>query len=79
MNRSSSNRSRLLVVFLLLAVYVLSFGPVKALYAGHKIEGSIPTPVVTFYKPVSWLYANTPLGKPMAVHDDWWKRTLKRS
>ncbi len=71
--------NRLLTLVILLAVYVLSFGPTKALYANHRLEGSMPAAVGTFYKPVSWLYEHTPLGKPMAVHDDWWTRTLKRS
>lgn len=78
MNPFSSGR-RLIILLLLLAAYVLSFGPAKALYAGHKLDGPIPGALVAFYKPVTWLYEHTPLGKPMAVHDDWWQRALKRA
>jgi hypothetical protein len=76
---SSKPRSRITTLFLLFAIYVLSFGPVHALYASHRLQGSIPSMLVTFYKPVNWLYENTPLGKPMIAYDGWWKRTLQRS
>lgn len=79
MNRPPSSRYRLFTLFLLLAVYVLSFGPVHALYANNRVEGPMPSLLVTFYKPVSWLHLNTPLDRPMTAHNDWWQRMLKRS
>lgn len=63
----------------LLAVYVLSSGPVHALYSSHRIQGPIPKDLVAFYVPVNWLYAHTPIGKPMTAHDAWWKEKLRRS
>lgn len=78
MNPISSGRG-VVTLLLMLAIYVLSFGPSKALYASQRLEGPMPSALATFYKPVTWLYQNTPLGKPMAVHDDWWQRRLKRA
>lgn len=83
MSTSSSrrfNRPRFILLLLaLLVVYVLSFGPVHALYSSDRLQGPIPKDLTTFYKPVNWLYENTPLGKPMTAHDEWWKGALKRS
>ena len=79
MKRPLSSPSRLLTLLLIVAIYVLSFGPVQALYASHRLEGPMPSALVTFYKPVNWLYEHTPIGKPMATHDAWWNRMLARS
>jgi hypothetical protein len=79
MNRSSPCRHPFMTLLLLLAVYVLSFGPVKALDESQKLKGSMPSALVTCYRPVGWLYDNTPLGKPMLAYDAWWNRTLKQS
>ncbi len=74
--RSSGCLTRLLMLLLL---YVLSFGPIQALYSSNRLEGPFPQALTTFYKPVNWLYEQTPLGKPMRAYDDWWKRVMKRS
>jgi len=66
-------------VFWLLILYVLSSGPIHALYATGRLHSPMPEGVTTFYKPVRWLYAETPLGKPMTTYDAWWKRVLKPS
>jgi hypothetical protein len=79
MNRPSTPSRRLVFILLLLVIYVASFGPIKALYANHRLEGSMPTALVTFYQPVDWLHEHTPLGKPMLAYDEWWKRMLKQS
>ncbi len=80
MSTSSSRRFKpVSTILLMLVVYLLSFGPVRALYSSHRLEGPFPEGLVTFYKPVNWSYEHTPLGKPMAVYDDWWNGALKRS
>lgn len=79
MNRSSPFLYRFLILLILLAVYVLSFGPAKALYESNRLEGSMPSALVTGYRPVGWLYENTPIGKPMLAYDAWWNQTLKQS
>jgi len=80
---STSRRSRstgcLLTLLQLLAVYLLSHGPVLALYSSQRIEGSVPNAVAVFYQPLHWLYEHTPLGTPMTAYDGWWKHLLKKS
>jgi hypothetical protein len=66
-------------LLLLLAVYILSCGPVMALYSSRRIDGPVPELMTTFYQPVNWLHAHTPLGSPMGSYDNWWKGALKRS
>ena len=82
MSSSSPGRSKpfgcLILLLQLLAVYVLSFGPVKAIYSSQRIQGPIPKGLSTFYQPLDWMYDNTPLGKPMRVYDGWWRRMLTR-
>lgn len=81
MSESSSRRSHgclLLLLLKLLVVYMLSFGPVAALYSSHRLEGSMPGGLTTFYQPLHWLYEHTPLGKPMMAYDDWWQRLLAK-
>lgn len=63
----------------LLAVYLLSHGPVQALYSSTRIQGSMPNALTVFYQPLHWLYEQTPLGTPMTIYDDWWSRMLQRS
>jgi|GEM_PF-2525424 len=79
---TSSPRRRgpriLTTLLLLLVVYLLSLGPIHALYSSRRLPGTMPAVLAAFYKPADWLNANTPLGRPMAVHDDWWKGVLKR-
>lgn len=65
-------RSRVVTLLLFFVVYVLSYGPVRGLYVSHRLSGSMPQGLVTFYKPVKWLYDNTALGRPMAAYDAWW-------
>ncbi|OYW77769.1 MAG: hypothetical protein B7Z37_02460 [Verrucomicrobia bacterium 12-59-8] len=63
----------------LLAVYLLSHGPVMALYSSQRIHGSVPNAVTAFYQPLHWLYEQTPLGRPMTAYDAWWKHLLQQS
>ncbi|MDB6004310.1 MAG: hypothetical protein JWR15_1297 [Prosthecobacter sp.] len=63
----------------LLALYLLSHGPVLALYSSQRIQGPVPNAVTVFYQPLHWLYGHTPLGKPMAAYEDWWQHVLKKS
>jgi hypothetical protein len=63
----------------LLAVYLLSHGPVMALYSSQRISGPVPNAVSVFYQPLHWLYEHTPLGSPMAAYDGWWAHLLKKS
>ena len=76
---NKSSGCLLLLLLKLLAVYVLSFGPVQALYASHRLSGPMPAGLVTFYQPLHWLYEHTPLGKPMTAYDGWWQRMLQRA
>ena len=76
MNRSRS--SGCLVQLLILALlYVLSQGPVLAMYATQRMEGPVPSAVNTFYAPMSWLRSETPLGGPLKAYADWWVKVLK--
>jgi hypothetical protein len=50
-----------------------------ALYSSRRIDGPVPELMTTFYQPVNWLHAHTPLGSPMGSYDNWWKGALKRS
>ncbi|WP_009964297.1 hypothetical protein [Verrucomicrobium spinosum] len=78
--RSSSRRGSIVIFLLFLAIaYLFSFGPVQALYSSGRISGPMPRDLVTFYKPLQWFYLNSPMGAPMARHDAWWGRQLKRS
>jgi len=83
MSSSTPRRSRstgcLFTLLQLLAVYLLSHGPVMALYSSQRISGPVPGAVTTFYQPLTWLYQNTPLGTPMTAYDGWWKNLLKKS
>ncbi len=63
----------------LLAVYLLSHGPVQALYSSERIQGPVPNALTVFYQPLRWLYEHTPLGKPMTAYDDWWQHMMKKS
>ncbi|MFZ2280044.1 MAG: hypothetical protein WAW39_19765 [Prosthecobacter sp.] len=77
---SSSSRSGCLLTLLqLFAVYLLSHGPVMALYSSQRIHGDVPAAVTTIYQPLTWLYEHTPLGTPMTAYDAWWKNLLKKS
>ncbi len=82
MSSFTSRRSRstgcLIVVLQLLVVYLLSHGPVQALYASQRISGPVPNAVTVFYHPLHWLYEHTPLGTPMSAYDGWWKHLLKK-
>jgi hypothetical protein len=82
MSSSSSSRTKplgcLFLLLKLLAVYVLSYGPVKAMYSSQRLQGTFPNGLMTFYQPLNWMYDNTPLGRPMQVYDGWWKRMLAR-
>ena len=81
MSIQSSRRFRLpgLVKLLLLAlVYVLSLGPVIALYSSHRLEGPISNALATFYAPAYWVREHHTFGTMMTAHDDWWKSVLKR-
>lgn len=83
MSSSSPRRSRstgcLFTLLQLLAVYLLSHGPVMALYSSKRIEGPVPNAVTVIYQPLHWLYENTPLGSPMTAYDGWWGNLLKKS
>lgn len=83
MSSSPSRRSRssgcLFTLLQLLAVYLLSHGPLMALYSSQSITGPVPHAVTTFYQPLTWLYEHTPLGTPMTAYDTWWKNLLKKS
>jgi hypothetical protein len=70
--------SNLKTLLLLFAVYVLSYGPVHALYASHRIEGTFGSGLTTFYQPLHWLHQHTPLDKPMTSYADWWQGVLKK-
>ena len=63
----------------LFIIYMLSYGPVQALYSSQRLEGPMPAKLATLYEPAKWVYENTPIGKPMTVYDGWWARVLKRS
>jgi hypothetical protein len=77
---SSSRRGSIFILLLILAAaYFFSFGPVQALYSSGRLSGPMPGDLVTFYKPIHWVYQNTPLGPSMTRHDAWWERQLKRS
>jgi hypothetical protein len=82
MRSSSSRQTRplgcLFLLLKLLAVYVLSYGPVQAMYSSQRLQGPAPSGLMTFYQPLNWMYDNTPLGRPMHVYDGWWKRMLTR-
>jgi len=83
MSSSSSPRPRstgcLITLLQLLVVYLLSHGPVQALYSSQRIQGPVPNAITVFYQPLRWLYARTPLGTPMTAYDDWWQHLLKKS
>ena len=68
-----------MTVLQLLVVYLLSHGPVLALYSSQRIHGPVPNAVTVFYHPLHWLYEHTPLGRPMTAYDGWWKHLLKKS
>ena len=74
--RSSGCIVRILMLALL---YVLSHGPVQALYSSGRLEGPFPAALAMFYQPVSWLRDHTPLGSPMRSYAGWWQGVLKRS
>jgi len=76
--RKGGFRNFVLLLFTLSVIYVLSFGPVQALYSSHRLSTPIPSHLVNCYKPLHWLYQETPLGVAMKSHDDWWSRKLKR-
>lgn len=82
MSSSLSRRSRssgcLLTLLQLLLVYLLSQGPVLALYSSQRIQGPLPGAVTTFYQPLVWLCTHTPLGTPMNAYNAWWSRMLKK-
>jgi hypothetical protein len=77
--RNTGSTGCLFSLFQLLAVYLLSHGPVMALYSSKRIAGPVPNPVVVFYQPLHWLYEHTPIGGPLTAYDDWWSRLLKKS
>ena len=68
-----------LLLLTLLAVYVLSSSPVQALYSSRRLQGPMPSDLSTCYRPVAWLQANTPLGKPLTAYDDWCQRVMKQT
>ena len=81
MFNSKSRRTRFpsfITLALLLVVYVLSLGPVLALYSTNLVKGPIPKPLATFYVPAHWLREHTGMGRPLSLHDDWWKNVLRR-
>ena len=61
----------LIAAGLLLAMYVLSFGPMFAW--AMRDPGSVGTIPRTIYSPLN-LLRNTPLGKPLQLYVDWWLR-----
>ena len=67
-----------LKLILLLLVYVLSLGPVMALYASHRLDGPMPHALTVMYQPARWVRDQTPVGNKLALHDEWWKRQLQR-
>ena len=69
----------LITLLQVLAVYLLSHGPVQALYSSTRIQGPMPNALTVFYQPLHWLYEQTPLGIPMTAYDGWWTRLLQRS
>jgi hypothetical protein len=77
-SRNPSSTGCLLTLLQLLAVYLLSHGPVMALYSSKRIEGHAPNAVVVFYQPLHWIYDHTPLGAPLTAYDDWWSQLLKK-
>lgn len=76
--RSKSHGCLLFLLLKLLVLYVLSFGPVQALYSSQRLQGPVPGWLTTCYQPLHWLYENTPLGRPMAVYDHWWQQWLAK-
>lgn len=82
MSYPSSGRSRpfgcLFTLLQLLAVYVLSHGPVMAVYSSQRVKGPVPQGLSTFYQPLNWGYENTPLGRPLRAYDGWWRSMLER-
>ena len=63
----------------LLVLYLLSHGPIMALYSSQRIQGPVPSALSVFYQPLHWLYEHTPLGRPMNAYDEWWQHLLKKS
>lgn len=66
-------------ILMLALLYVLSHGPVQALYSSGRMEGPLPPALTTFYQPVSWLRDHTLIGSPLRSYAAWWQGLLKRS
>ena len=75
--KSSRSTGCLVPLLILALLYVLSQGPVLALYASQRMEGPVPSGVNTFYAPMSWLRSETPLGGPLKAYAEWWVKVLK--
>ena len=55
-----------------LLLYVLSFGPIGGLVQRGTISIRVAKRLTTFYQPLVWLHANTPLQKPLELYTSWW-------
>jgi hypothetical protein len=57
--------------FVILILYVLSYGPVTTLVDKGRI--SVPNvPLATFYMPLQWAYERTPFEKPLGMYMHLW-------
>jgi len=81
MTNSSPRRSKIwgfIKLLLVLFVYVLSLGPVTALYVSSRLDGPMPRALALFYVPAKWVRDDTPAHKQLALHDEWWNRQLRK-
>lgn len=67
---------------MILAVYVLSVGPVVKVYDGKKAippNSKLDRFVDVFYAPLEWAYMRTPLHKPLGMYLHLWSNRFDRN
>jgi len=67
--RKTSWGAVVLVLVLVVALYVLSFGPAAVI--ANRAKATRPVLEVV-YAPLIWLYENTPLREPLRLYMDFW-------
>lgn len=58
--------------FVIMLIYLLSFGPVKKLCNAHYPAGWFGHAIETIYVPWYWVYDHTPLHKPLGSYMHFW-------
>ncbi|MFW6287059.1 MAG: hypothetical protein ACOC29_03870 [Candidatus Sumerlaeota bacterium] len=74
--KDASDSARLLIwllaILLIPVLYVLSIGPVAALYELTQPSFMPQAALEAFYFPVLWLHENTPLAEPLEKYVEMW-------